>query len=321
MKCKKCNTALQNLDVVCPCCGKVIDNLKVSESVLTKQNEITNSDKCVNKKEKIRFLKKVKDFEDENPELEKQKREEGRKRIKIIATVVLCVMILSAVNLMLTRGVIYFYANDDNGKISMTTLRATVFSGEDVKILSTHLGMKVTQIDPDAFRNTSVERVYISNGVTRIGFNSFFDCDSLTYVQIPRSVTSIEYNAFYDCDMLTRIEIPSSVTRLDKGAFCDCDSLVSIVIPNSVTKLGGLPPYSADKIRGGIFENCDSLISITIPKSVTSFGDSIFSNCVSLTNINYQGTMKEWKAISKGYAWDSNTGNYIVYCIDGTISK
>ncbi len=321
MKCKKCNTALQNSDVVCPCCGEVIDNLKVSESVLTKQNEITNSDKCVNKKKKIRFLKKIKDFEDENPELEKQKREEDRKRIKIIATVVLCVMILSAVNLMLTRGVIYFYANDDNGKISMTTLRATVFAGEDVKILSTHLGMKVTQIDPDAFRNTSVERVYISNGVTRIGFNSFFDCDSLTYVQIPRSVTSIEYNAFYDCDMLTRIEIPSSVTRLDKGAFCDCDSLVSIVIPNSVTKLGGLPPYSADEIRGGIFENCDSLISITIPKSVTSFGDSIFSNCVSLTNINYQGTMKEWKAISKGYDWDSNTGNYIVYCTDGTISK
>ena len=37
-----------------------------------------------------------------------------------------------------------------------------------------------------------------------------------------------------------------------------------------------------------------------------------------LRNIKYRGTEEEWKAISKGSSWDSNTGNYtITYNYDG----
>ena len=109
---------------------------------------------------------------------------------------------------------------------------------------------------------------YISDGVTSIGNNTFYNCSGLTSVSIPNSVTSIESNAFYNCSSLT-----------------------SITIPNSVTSIGSYAFYC-----------CSSLTSITIPNSITSIGNSAFSSCSSLTSVYYTGTLDEWCEIYFGGA-------------------
>ena len=106
---------------------------------------------------------------------------------------------------------------------------------------------------------------------------------------IPDGVTSIGNEAFYDCDSLTNITIPSSVTSIGDYAFYGCDSLTSITIPSSVTSIGWYAFYS-----------CDSLTSITIPSSVTSIGNEAFVYCYNLTTVYYTGTESEWNAISIG---------------------
>ena len=63
------------------------------------------------------------------------------------------------------------------------------------------------------------------------------------------------------------------------------------------------------------------LTSVTIPDSVTSIGEGAFYNCSSLTSITYQGTKAQWNAISKGLDWNDYTGDYKIYCTDGTIPK
>ena len=107
--------------------------------------------------------------------------------------------------------------------------------------------------------------------VTEIGFDAFFDCDSLTSVTIPDSVTTIGDGAFYECNSLTSVTIPNSVTSIGNVAFHICTSLTSITIPDSVTTIGD-----------GAFFYCTSLTSITIPDSVTSIGESAFAVCFSL---------------------------------------
>lgn len=109
---------------------------------------------------------------------------------------------------------------------------------------------------------------------------------------------------------LTSVTIPDGVTSIDRGAFSDYSKLTSVAIPNSVTSIG---EYA--------FEGCKSLTSVTIGNGVTSIGDGAFSGCSKLTNITFKGTTDEWKAIKKDYDWDFNTGNYTIYCTDGTISK
>ena len=137
----------------------------------------------------------------------------------------------------------------------------------------------------------------INNNCKVIGYDAFYNCESLTSIVIPNRVTSIGNRAFYYCSSLTNIEIPNSVTSIGGEAFVACTSLTSVVIGNNVTSIGYSAffsckslksieiPNSVTSIGSLAFSDCTSLISIVIPNSVTSIGDNAFSACTSLTSI------------------------------------
>lgn len=154
----------------------------------------------------------------------------------------------------------------------------------------------------------SIPNIYNDKPVTSIGDYAFRDCTSLTSVKIPDSVTNIGWFAFYDCASLTNVKIPGGVTMIGDYAFSFCTSLTSVTIPDSVTDIG----FSA-------FYGCTSLTSVTIGNSITSIGDLAFGDCTSLIEIHYNGTKKQWAFIDKAHNWDSNAGNYTIYCTDGKI--
>lgn len=93
-------------------------------------------------------------------------------------------------------------------------------------------------------------------------------------VDIKSGVTSIGDDAFFGCNSLTRIAIPNSITNIGEWAFNGCENLTSIIIPNSITSIG----YCAFQSAG--------LINITIPDSVKDIASSAFSNCRKLKYIN-----------------------------------
>ena len=159
--------------------------------------------------------------------------------------------------------------------------------------------------------------IVIPDSVTRIGYEAFSDCRSLTSITIPDSVTSIGYEAFYNCSSLTSITIPDVVTSIGHAAFYGCSKLTSVTIPDSVTSIGedafaGCPCVKTNKgisyvdkwlikadtaitsanikddtvgIVDSAFQTCSSLTSINIPDSVTSIGEDAFEECSSLTSI------------------------------------
>lgn len=92
---------------------------------------------------------------------------------------------------------------------------------------------------------------------------------------IPDGVTTIGDDAFYVCDSLKSITLPNSVTSIGNYAFSYCMNLTTIILPERLTSIGA-----------SAFYGCSSLTSITIPEGVKSIGGWAFRECVSLTSIN-----------------------------------
>ncbi len=158
-----------------------------------------------------------------------------------------------------------------------------------------------------------IKTVFVADGITSIGSNSFYVCVQVPLVTIPNSVTSIGDSAFSNCDSLASITIPDSVTSIGDYAFSGCTSLASITVdannanyssdangvlfnkdkttliqyPIGNTKTSYTIPDSVTIIGYGAFSGCTSLANITIPDSVTSIGDSTFSNCDSLESVTF----------------------------------
>lgn len=128
------------------------------------------------------------------------------------------------------------------------------------------------------------------------------DIDPLKYVdRIPRCY-------LYNQKGIKSIKIPNNVKFIEGSAFSGCQDLKSINIPDSVISIGE-----------DAFGSCSSLTSVTIGDSVKSIGMSVFNDCNSLKTINYKGSKKQWRSISKGSRWKYDSSLETIHCTDGDI--
>ena len=130
------------------------------------------------------------------------------------------------------------------------------------------LGNKVSSINNNAFKSTSLKELTIPSSAKTIGSGAFYNCDSLIHINIENGVEQIGASAFSHCILLQEIVIPNSVKALSDYLFKNCVNLQSVEIGKNVESLGK-----------SVFENCQSLSEIVIPTSVISIGDNAFYDC------------------------------------------
>ena len=109
------------------------------------------------------------------------------------------------------------------------------------------------------------------------------DAGEITSVIIPEGVTSIGEDTFWECDSLTSVIIPEGVTSIGERAFCGCTGLTSIDLPNSLSV-----------ISSWAFSGCKGLKSLTIPCGVTEINGVAFSGCSGLTSIEVSDDNKAY---------------------------
>ena len=155
---------------------------------------------------------------------------------------------------------------------------------------------------------SDIKEVQIPSNITSIGDNAFYECNNLTSITIPDGVISIGDGAFLGCTSLKNITIPENVNSIGNHTFRKCTNLTEINIPNNVKSIG---EYA--------FYRCSNLTSLTIGEGVRSIGDNAFTRCDKLLSINYEGTIEQWKSISKSPYWNYRIDTYIIHCTDGDI--
>lgn len=158
-----------------------------------------------------------------------------------------------------------------------------------------------------------LESITFTNGLKSIGINAFGGSGLKGNLILPSGLISIESGAFATTD-IEEVYVPASVTELHGEVFFGCPSLKKAVFEEGFSIVDFA--YGHDTFRG-----CKALETVDIPRSITRIPLGMFKDCAALAEIRFGGTKAEWNAIEKGGQWDYPTGDYTIYCTDGTIAK
>lgn len=162
----------------------------------------------------------------------------------------------------------------------------------------------VGEVNPGAFQGcTTLKRVTLSEGVTRIGSTAFQGCTGLTEIVIPQSVTGPFRFTFEGCSALTCVNLPKGVSAIGMSTFEDCTALTDIHIPEGCRSIG---------LRA--FHGCASLHSVTIAQGMETIDNLAFGHCPSLKHITLPASVREIAANAfvgrKGLTIHAPVGSY-----------
>ena len=120
------------------------------------------------------------------------------------------------------------------------------------------------------WKNESITKVVIGEGITRVGDYAFRDQRGLTSVELPSTLKSVGNLSFANTG-LTKVSIPANLESLGEYTFNGCSALTTVNIPSN-TKL--------TTISKGAFSYCGKLSSINLPDTITSIGDEAFQEAL-----------------------------------------
>ncbi len=114
--------------------------------------------------------------------------------------------------------------NDNTGYITEDGViynkdKTIVYACDPTKTGSYTMPDTVEIINNAAFKNSSLEKVVVSQKVTDIVYCAFMNNENLKEVVLPNTLTSISQGAFQGCGNLTDVNMPSELTSIGNNAF------------------------------------------------------------------------------------------------------
>lgn len=169
----------------------------------------------------------------------------------------------------------------------------------------------------------TLEKLHIPDGVKSIGGYCFRECKKLQEIHIPDSVKSIAHHCFLDCSQLQTVTLPKNLEKLEGAIFHRCSQLKTIQLPDKLTTihphafdLSGISslkiPEGMTRIENEAFFSAGSLTSLTLPDSLEFIGESVFTGCNILKEINISKNHSHFKLVD-GVLF-SKDGKRLIFC-------
>ncbi len=188
-----------------------------------------------------------------------------------------------------------------------------------------------------AFSNTGLISVVVADGNNVIPKGMFDGCEDLVTVILPESIIGIRDFAFSRCVSLKNINLPDGVISIGRGAFTQCKSLEKLEIPGGITYIDkervDCPviefKHGTEVVYSDAFSGSETLQKIVLPDTLCEIGERAFADCKNITEIQFKGTVEQWRSIHKGKNWlaeynsegELEDRNFIVKCDDGTVNE
>lgn len=160
---------------------------------------------------------------------------------------------------------------------------------------------KLELIGRNAFYNSGITSLKLSQPGLHVGSFAFTDCHQLKSVEITSTDFDLMEWAFANCENLETVILPPQVFRMEGGCFTECTSLTTVVLPKNITFVHGFKgctslktieiPDSVTSIGYEAFANCKSLESIHLPDGVTNIGALAFARCFALKDVNFPAAL------------------------------
>lgn len=157
---------------------------------------------------------------------------------------------------------------------------------------------QLSNIDKNAFRNSSVKEVALPETIKNIE-ESAFAFSKIEKIVIPKAITIIPEMCFYGCENIKEVVLPETMKTIEANAFSNCTSLENIYLP-----------YGIETVEGAAF-HCAGLKAVIIPDSVKNIGNYAFGyysaddiEFVKAEDFEIQGrcgTVAEEYAIANGF--------------------
>ena len=160
----------------------------------------------------------------------------------------------------------------------------------------------------EARQHAESEPIAVRDGTRLIADYAFsYYFPNVTEIVLPDSVTHIGEGAMCDCYSLERISVSEQNTSFKSvdGVLYNDDVSVLIQYPRGKTENTFEIPETVTVIGKYALSSCSMIESITVPASVVSVEDYAFDYCISLQNIIYFGTRRQWAKIRVGTGNDS----------------
>lgn len=142
------------------------------------------------------------------------------------------------------------------------------------KLVSVSLPKTMKKIGEQAFGYcTSLERVFLNEGLEVVGGYAFAMAVNLNYIVLPSTLREFGEYSFTSTE-IEELSIPEGVTEIPESGLYGMSRLVSLTLPKSLERIG---EYA--------FSGCAKLFTITVPEGVSDVKLTAFTNMPKLIEI------------------------------------
>lgn len=181
----------------------------------------------------------------------------------------------------------------------------------DVTIPATYRGLPVTDIRPNAFKNSAIlKSVTLPETITVIGAGAFWNCVNLESVYIPKHVARMYGNSFEGCSSLHTVAVDPENPNLCSvdGNVYSKDQQTMVLYAPGKSQAEFEIPAGVTTIQKLVFVRCNALEQIIIPPTVTEIHYDAISFCKSLQGISVHPNNQVYQSIDGNlYSKDGQT--------------